>query len=55
MTVTVHVAVTSSEVSAVPLVAVAVMVAVPSARGVTTPLALTVATLSSLDVHTTVP
>ena len=49
-----QVVVVSSSVVSVPLVAVAVMIAVPGARGVTTPLSLTVATLSSLDVHTTV-
>ena len=50
--VAVQVAVLSSLVSAVPLVAVAVMVAVPAATAVTTPSA-TVATVGSLVVHVT--
>ena len=53
-TVTAHVAVLSSLVSAVPLVAVAVIVAKPVATAVTTPLLLTVATEVLLDDQVTV-
>ena len=52
LTVTVQVAVLSSDVNSVPFVAVAVMTAVPAQIGVTKPFASTVATLSSLDVQT---
>ena len=54
LTVTVQVAVLSSEVSSVPLVAVAVIVAVPTPAAVTLPFSSTVATLSSLLAHVTV-
>lgn len=53
-TVTEQVAVLSSVVASVPLVAVAVMVAVPALTAVTTPALLTVATEVLLDDHVTV-